>query len=156
MNSSQFSNRGFTAARGSAGAHLPGPTPACRVTQQTNESESSAMKIKSVLVVVRLAIVVLVAGPQQGYCPVVGYFNVAVTNGYNLIANPLDQPPDNSITNVISSPPDGTKVYLWDVPTQVFQPPSTYSNGNWDVNLELPPGRGFVLYANIGSTITFL
>jgi hypothetical protein len=109
------------------------------------------------LVLASLAVAVLGGLPRQADCQVMGYYNVTVTNGYNFMANPLDQPPDNSITNVIPSAPDGTKVYLWDVPTQIFQPPSTYSICcGWTVNVQLPPGKGFVVYANTGATLTFV
>jgi hypothetical protein len=113
------------------------------------------MRTKSLVFVGSLAIAALVAAPHEGNCAV-GYVNVPVTTGYNFIANPLDQPPDNNITNVIYGAPDGTQVYLWDVPTQVFQPPSTYSNGVWDVSMSLPPGLGFVVYVNTGTTLTFV
>jgi len=42
--------------------------------------------------------------PAQG---VVGYVNVTVKPGYNLIHNPLHVAPSNSIASVIPSPPPG-------------------------------------------------
>jgi len=60
----------------------------------------SALKTKPLVSVVSLAVAVLAGVLQQGLCAV-GYVNVIVTNGYNLVANPLDQLPDDSITNLI-------------------------------------------------------
>jgi hypothetical protein len=115
------------------------------------------MKTKSLLWVLGLTLTGLAAVPRTSFCQIVGYVNVPVTNGYNLIANPLHQPPDNNITNVIPTPPDGSRVYLWDVPSQTFQPQSTYSNCcGWSAILQLPPGKGFAFWASANATITFV
>jgi len=103
------------------------------------------------------------AGFGQQARAVVGYVNVTVTNGYNFLANPLslsgdNSPSANSITNVIPSAPDGSKVYLWDVTNQAFTAPSIYSVAatNWTINYFLPVGRGFVMQATSRWTITFV
>ena len=95
-----------------------------------------------------------------------GYANVAFVPGYNFAANPLDLDGTNLLTDVLNTPragcncgmPDGTKVYVWDVTNQVFWPPATLSisNGGWDTNFYLPPGRGFVVKAAMAWTNTFV
>ena len=115
------------------------------------------MKIKSTLSTLALAAMGL-AGSWQSAQGVVGYVNVTVKPGYNLIHNPLHVAPTNSIASVIPSPPQGTTVFLWDVPSQSFGPVSTYdtNSGGWDVPVNLPPGRGFVWYAPAAYTNTFV
>jgi hypothetical protein len=88
----------------------------------------------------------------------VGYVNTVMTNGYNFVANPLNYNATNSINNVIPSPPDGTRVWLWNVTDQVFDPPSGFNAPapGWSLNLSLPPGRGFVVHTLAKFTNTFV
>jgi hypothetical protein len=95
------------------------------------------------------------SGPAQASLNIVGYANVTVTNGYNFLANPFDVDGTNSITNVIPIAPDGSMVFLWDTTNQVFTGPTFYSVGyGWSDNYLLPPGRGFVLWANTSTNYT--
>jgi hypothetical protein len=116
------------------------------------------MKTKPPLITWALVALGLVGWWRTTQGNVVGYVNVPVNTGYNLIHNPLNVPTGNYITNVISTPLAGTTVLLWDVPTQSFGPTCTYDPdfGGWDVNVSLPPGRGFFLLAPFGFTITFV
>lgn len=91
----------------------------------------------------------------------VGYLNIPLTNGYTFVVNPLNHTSggqDNSLTNIIPIPPNGTKVYLWDVTNQVFMPPATFSDvtSGWDRNFDLPVGKGFVVYSPEYWTNTFV
>ena len=115
------------------------------------------MKTKNTLSALALAAMGL-AGSWQPAQGIVGYVNVVVNPGYNLIHNPLQVAPTNSIASVIPSPPPGTAIFLWDVPSQSFGPVSTYDPdfGGWDVPLNLPPGRGFFYYAPAAYTNTFV
>src|SRR5215469_3933594 len=84
----------------------------------------------------------------QVYSPnIVGYVNVPISKGYTFVSNPLDLDGTNSISGVLTPPPDGTQVYLWDVNNQVFTVPSVYSaaHTNWSTNYLLTVGRGFVV-----------
>jgi hypothetical protein len=89
---------------------------------------------------------------------IVGFANVAMTNGYNFIANPFDANPDNSLTNIIPIAPEGSEVFLWDTTNQVFIALSDYSASNpgWSDNYLLPPGRGFVIWVTTKFTNTFV
>lgn len=88
---------------------------------------------------------------------VVGYVNVQLTNGYTLVANPL-RTANDTLTNLIRFPPEGTRVYVWDVTDQVFFPPSVYhaSPPGWTADYDLPVGRGFVVFAPVTFTNTFV
>ncbi len=129
------------------------------------KTESYPIKAKPLFIVLAVAIVGLVASTQQARSGlnIVGYANVALTNGYNFIANPLDVYQtngvlNNSLTNLIPSPPDGTEVFVWDVTNQVFLAPATFDATvpAWDRNFDLPPGKGFVVLANALWTNTFV
>jgi hypothetical protein len=78
--------------------------------------------------------------------------------GYCFVANPLDADGTNSIATVLPPPPDGTKVFLWDVTNQVFTVPSVYSaaQSKWSTNYLLPVGRGFVVQSATNWTNTFI
>ncbi len=110
----------------------------------------------------RTHLALLLAGlltvPLTTPAPAVGYVNVKLSAGYNFVANPLDGLPNNSITNVLLSVPDGTELYLWNVTNQVFELVATYSAGfGWDVTaVQLPPGLGFVLWVPSAYTSTFV
>jgi hypothetical protein len=116
------------------------------------------MNTKNTLSTLALAAMGLAGSWQPAQGNVVGYANVPVKPGYNLIHNPLHVVPTDSIASVIPSPPQGTMVFLWDVPSQSFTPVTTYdpNSGGWDVPVNLPPGRGFVWYAPAAYTNTFV
>lgn len=109
----------------------------------------------------RMLLPLLAAGviaPLRVASNVIGYVNVNMSTGYNLVANPLDLPTGNYITNVLPSAPDGTVVYLWDVPNQVFHQAATYYTGfGWDnTTVQLRPGLGFCLLAPSNYVSTFV
>jgi hypothetical protein len=122
------------------------------------------VRTTSRLIALALAGAWLIASDSIGRANVVGYANVPLTNGYSFVANPFNQEQgtnftvNNSLTNVIPNPPDGTKVYLWDVTNQVFTSPSIFSSAipGWDINMDLSPGKGFVVYSPVNWTNSFV
>jgi hypothetical protein len=96
-------------------------------------------------------------GPSYKLAAIVGYVNLPMPVGYTFVANPLDADGTNSIATVLL-PPDGTKVFLWDVTNQVFTVPSVYSaaQNRWSTNYLLPVGRGFVVQSTTNWTNTFI
>ena len=115
--------------------------------------------IKCLLAAVGLSVALLT---PQAHANCVGFANVAMTNGYNFIANPVSNTSStngNSLTNLFSSGvPDGTLVYLWDISSQAFTAPAIYSTNtsSWSTNFSLPVGRGFVLKTTKAWTNTFV
>lgn len=90
---------------------------------------------------------------QRGFTQVyptnmVGYANVQVSAGYNFLVNPFITG-SNNINAVLppgSSLLNGAQVWLWNGTNQSFEAPATYSQGvGWSPDIQLPPGRGFVL-----------
>jgi hypothetical protein len=106
-----------------------------------------------------LAVSVLISfGLTTPAAMAVGYVNVVLTNGYTFVANPLSTPP-NQLTNIIWDLPTGSRAYFWDAINQVFLPPATFGElepGKWDLNYDLPVGRGVVLYMPVKWTNTFV
>jgi hypothetical protein len=78
----------------------------------------------------------------------IGYANCSFVAGSNLFNNPF-QLSDNSLNGIFStnSAPEGTIVSLWNPVTSAFDTNSTFTNGSWSTNLELPPGTGALVKA---------
>jgi hypothetical protein len=99
----------------------------------------------------------------------VGYVNVTLKKGYNLISNPLNNG-GNTLAEIIpiSSPlPDDTFVVTWDptVPggAPALESPMFYPGAAWEpAGSPIPPGKGFFIYINPATatqetyTITFV
>jgi hypothetical protein len=117
------------------------------------------MKTSSPLLASAMAGLFLGFTASQAYSRnVVGYVNVALTNGYNFVANPLRTTNDHLSNIVAMGVPDGSKAYVWDATNQVFGPPSTFlsSRPGWDIDFDLPVGKGFVIYAPVRWTNGFV
>jgi len=88
---------------------------------------------------------------------VVGYVNVTVAQGFNMIANPLDDGAGNILDNLIPTTADGSTVYA-------FANPGGYTGANytdgvgWDDSgsVSVPPGKGFWFQAGSATNITFV
>jgi hypothetical protein len=95
----------------------------------------------------------------------VGYVNVTLVNGYNLIANPLNGT-NNNLNTIIPTAPESSVILRWDAATQNFNPNGdTYFGGSgWvDDNFAssstvLNPGQAFFLrnVSGAAATITFV
>jgi len=98
----------------------------------------------------------------------VGYVNVPVGPGYNLIANPLNGT-NNQVNTVIPTAPDSSLLYKWNKNTQSFPPALTFFDfgaGNPDTGwydgdnkstLSVDPGDA-IYFVNSGAatTLTFV
>jgi hypothetical protein len=74
----------------------------------------------------------------------VGYYRLSLCNGFSLIANQLDAPGGNSVTNVFRSPPAGTVIYKYD-PAGGGYVSISFLGGAWegdDLEMTLHPGEG--------------
>jgi len=94
---------------------------------------------------------------------VVGFVNVTLTNGFNLICNPLNAGANN-ISTILPAPSDVTTVTIqqWDAnpssPTfQSFKDPITYIPGvGWDIDATINPGEAFFVNVDRVMTLTFV
>jgi hypothetical protein len=130
------------------------------------------MRTKTLLCAAAVVAVGTAASVAQSVYSVnsVGYVNVTLQNGYNLISNPLNGT-NNNINTIIPVAPADTTIARWDVATQTFLPSDTYFfvgpndpfNGWYDGDLNpsatvIKPGEGFFIQNISGSsaTITFV
>ena len=86
---------------------------------------------------------------------VVGFVSGTLSNCYTFVANPLNAA-TNTLRHLIPDPPDGTFVWVWNVANQAFDEPAVFSRPDWSIDLDLPVGRGFVIYSPTNWTLTFV
>jgi hypothetical protein len=98
----------------------------------------------------------LLAASWPSQANIVGYVNADLTNGYNFVSNPLRASTNDCLTNIVQFAPTGSRAYVWDVTNQVFLPHATRLSSAWNKNYDLPVGRGFVLFAPVRWTNTFV
>ena len=127
-------------------------------------NNSKTMKRKLTFPTIVLAAAVLVASRQQGFSPVVGYVNMRLSPGLNLIANPLNWPTNNA-NYLMPYVPDGSLLFRFDPATQRYMDAATYFTGvGWyplsgntnDPALILNPGEGFFVHVPQPWTNTFV
>src|SRR5438128_3848758 len=113
------------------------------------------MRTKTLL----LAAVLSAAGVASSLAQVysvnaVGYVNVSLTPGLNLICNPLKVTAGNDLNHVLTGVPDGTTVYTYDTSFHS----SSYASflGGWSPNLTVAPGQGFFISVVAAQTVTFV
>ena len=112
------------------------------------------MKTKTLLIAAATLAVGAISSQAQVYSQnIVGYVNVPVVTGYNLIANPLDDGTGNQLTNVMASANLANKssVQTWNV--TVYNTAITKGASGWGGNTQLPPGTGFFV-KNTGTLTT--
>jgi hypothetical protein len=117
------------------------------------------MRTKTLLIAAAALVAGVISSEAQVYSAnVVGYVNIPLTEGFNLIANPLDV--DGTGTNntlvgfFTNSLPVNSAVYLYNGSGYTL---STYAANksntatNWTVNAPLNPGQGFWVSIPAGS-----
>jgi len=94
---------------------------------------------------------------------VVGYVNVNLVSGYNLISNPLDLDGVDNVNTVMPVVPDGAVLLPW-LTSGGFDTPISYiaaGNGWYDQSFNpatnnVPPGSSFFIQSPSAATITFV
>lgn len=124
------------------------------------------MRTKTLLLSAAVLAAGLAASTAQSVFSVnaVGYVNVTLKPGYNLIANPLNGT-NNNINTVIPTAPNGSIAFKWNFASQQFAAADTFADGfGWIDNAfqlsttVLNPGEGFFFQNNSGAdaTLTFV
>jgi hypothetical protein len=123
------------------------------------------VKTKSILQVVILAVAILAAVGQQAPAAVIGYYNITLAPGWNLLANQLLQANSNANFVLQGSPVDGSLLYRFNPATQSYYDAGTYISGvGWyprsgntnDSVLNLPLGEGFFIWTPQSWVVTFV
>jgi hypothetical protein len=107
-----------------------------------------------------LVLACLVIRCAQGASPVstniVGYYNVRLFPGENLIANQVVQG-DNALNTVlINGAAAGSTFTMWDPSANNFLPLSVFDGSTWSINYAFDLGRGGVLNSPAMATNTFV
>jgi len=82
---------------------------------------------------------------------IVGYVNTTIPHGFTIISNPLNGAGStNKLSAILSAPPDGTVVYLYDDTSHTYSV-ATYASDDfnnlvWDNDITIAPGRGAWIY----------
>jgi hypothetical protein len=90
---------------------------------------------------------------------VVGYINLTLYPGDNLIANQLDftsTGQTNRLDDVLKGAPSGATFKFWDFSTHSFTPTSAFNGTNWSINYEFDLSKGAVLNSPVLATNTFV
>src|SRR5690349_14723265 len=108
------------------------------------------------LLIIFASLVLAINARAQGSINIVGYYNLGISPGYNLIANQLSF--SNNTLNAIFNPttPVGSTFTRWDAVAQQFLPVSTYTASGWTINYSLNFGEGGILSSPISWTNTFV
>lgn len=88
---------------------------------------------------------------------IVGYANLVLFPGDNLIANQFSSDPDNSLYSIFQTNiPEGTTFAKWDSTSHQYLPFSAYDTaGGWSINYDLSYGEGGLLHLPSLFTNTF-
>jgi hypothetical protein len=123
------------------------------------------MRTKALLVLAALAVsaATCVAQDPVYSLNIVGYVNVDVNPGLNLISNPLKPSNgDYNITNTISLPDaaDGALIFKWAGTGWATEVPSWISLGGgvgvWDTPMVIPHGESFFLQSPVAAKVLFV
>jgi len=87
----------------------------------------------------------------------VGYINQSIPAGFSLVANHLNNSPDNRVISLFSAAPDQTVVYKFNPATDLFTF-ARFADGEWegDTSITLGPGEGAFVSAPAAFTQTFV
>ena len=117
------------------------------------------MKAKGLIGIFCVALVaVSISAQAQVYSQnIVGYYNLLLSPGNNLIANQLSNG-GNTLDEFLSqNTPDGATFALWDPTSGQYLPTSTYQTGSgWSINYALTYGEGGLLNTPSAFSNTFV
>jgi hypothetical protein len=123
------------------------------------------MKAKTLLIAAAALAAGVMHSQAQVYSQnIVGYINVPLSTGYNLIANQLDSDgtgTNNNITATVGTNwPTGTAIQYWNPSTASFAT-TKFLGGKWTANNQLitnsmNPGSGFFMQVSAPTNVTFV
>jgi len=106
------------------------------------------MKTKTLaLAAAALTACVLTASAQSNVYSlnIVGYVNVTIAPGYNMVANPLDDGNGNNSTNLVpANIQNGAQILTYDA-VLGYSTFTKKSTGAWNASTAIPPGKGYFI-----------
>jgi hypothetical protein len=121
------------------------------------------MRTKTLLLTAALTAAGVATSMAQVYSVnMVGYINQSIPAGYSMLANHLNNSPDNLVVTLFPAPPDGTTVYKFDPASggyaiATYIDPASGGTG-WEgvVDMTLGPGEGCFFQSPSSFTHTFV
>jgi len=111
------------------------------------------MRTKALLCAAALAAGAATSMAQNVYSlNIVGYVNVPINTGFNLIANPLDNG-TNDLASLFPNAAEGDNIFVYS--GGVFSS-SSFSFGSWSPDLTMLPGVGVFYQTTVKGTNTFV
>ncbi len=116
------------------------------------------MRTKTLLLTAALSIAAAATSMAQAVYSVniVGYVNKQVPAGFTMVANQLNNTPDNKVTTLFTNPPEGTSVYKFGAGGYQI---NSFLGGAWegdDDQMTMNPGEGVFIQAPTAFTATFV
>lgn len=114
------------------------------------------MKTKVLLVGAALAVTAVTASAETIYSSnVVGYVNLDLVAGWNMVANPLDAGV-NTLNTLMQGVPDGSQAAKFQ--NGAWTEVSAYDElfGEWEIDYTINPGEGFFINLPEAYTVTFV
>ncbi|MCP5522847.1 MAG: hypothetical protein H7A46_15015 [Verrucomicrobiales bacterium] len=115
------------------------------------------MRTKTLLITAAIGAAAAVATQAQVYSVnAVGYINLTINQGFNIVANQLDAG-DNTVASLLAGVPGGTTVYTFDTAAGYTINSYDADFEEWtDAAMELTPGMGFWVKAPSAITVTLV
>jgi hypothetical protein len=117
------------------------------------------MRTKTLLLTAALSAAGVATSMAQVYSVnMVGYINQSIPEGFSLVANHLNNSPDNRVITLFgTTPPEGTTVFKFNPDTDLFTL-VRFAEGEWGGNIAmtLNPGEGAFINAPSAFTHTFV
>jgi hypothetical protein len=130
------------------------------ILRSHTETNISHMRTKTLLLTAALTAAGVATSMAQAVYSVnmVGYINASVPAGFSMVANQLNNTPDNKVTTLFAAPPDGTQVYQFNATTDTYEL-IQFIDGAWEgdnLEMTLNPGQGVFINPPSAFTATFV
>jgi len=127
------------------------------ILRSHTEIKLSHMRTKTLLLTAALCAAGAATSMAQVYSVnMVGYINQSIPAGFSMIANQLNNSPDNRIASLFPAPADQTRIYKFNGAGFTI---AEYADGEWNpagLTETLAPGEGAYIFAPAAFTHTFV
>ena len=124
----------------------------------TEPNTRHTMRTKTLLLTAALSVAGMASSMAQVYSVnAVGYINVTMRPGFNMVANQLNRTPNNSLNNVISGVPVESQVLKFEnnnYSAELYDGSAWIKNDGSPGTLSASPGQGFFFFNPEGGNVT--